>query len=838
MWQKCDFHRHTIPDDGSVGFTFDPVVFLRDCVSDGLDVVAVTDHDRTDHIDAVVEEAPNHGVIVVPGVEISTDRGHVLALAPGPDGTGILEELRNRVPLVDGQADFQRLVGALGEQRVNNCGLFRRSVLLIGAHADQPASILGPNQSRSIHDQVSAAQQLQGLEVAKRENLSGWRAGIKQTDVVMPLLRGSDAHPTVEHKRRWTWMYLPEVTTQWLRHALATSEASVSYSSEPPAEPGFWIKSIQFEGGLYSGRRVEFSPRANAIIGPPSSGKSLIVDAIRYAFDIRCEIDEVRTLIERRLAKCLPVGTTVLVEVESEGGHRELRRIRGGTEVPTSGSAPIVFSQTELQRRSMEPTPSVELLDIHCPEAAGHKQSIARICGEACSAFAEVIALANQARALRLEVDNEQEGLDATRAKYLSLVGDEETAKSLGDLSRIENWRKVMEKRLGEWLQSFEVPAGPELPNVPQLETSLKVSEFVPVSVVPEAFDEYEINVRASAEKLAATIREGSEKQSSRVGALRESVEAGLGDGTDATAEVAKEAEGYRARLSELEQRALELISLEEKITDQLKAMDELIDQASEARMRLRRAREAACTAVNESMPSFFVRLDRDRVTADVDALLSDLRVGTYLHEPSVQAARDSLDRKAFVRAATEHVQFPTSIEDDGDLTTPTVLAERIARRAMDREKHDGIARLAVTWPDDAIEIFQKARDSGDPVSFDSLSEGLKALAIKEISFAASDLPAVTDQPEDAVPTTAVFERLVPTVREQRVSRQFIIASHDANVVVSGDMERVIVLPPDPSDDSLVGTLFDKPIRKSAIALLEGGDRAFRLRRARYGEYE
>lgn len=95
----------------------------------------------------------------------------------------------------------------------------------------------------------------------------------------------------------------------------------------------------------------------------------------------------------------------------------------------------------------------------------------------------------------------------------------------------------------------------------------------------------------------------------------------------------------------------------------------------------------------------------------------------------------------------------------------------------------------------------------------------------------------MTDQPEDAVPTTAIFENLVPTIREQRASRQFIIASHDANVVVSGDMERVIVLPPEASEQPIVGTLFDASIRTSAITLLEGGDRAFELRRRRYGNY-
>ena len=87
------------------------------------------------------------------------------------------------------------------------------------------------------------------------------------------------------------------------------------------------------------------------------------------------------------------------------------------------------------------------------------------------------------------------------------------------------------------------------------------------------------------------------------------------------------------------------------------------------------------------------------------------------------------------------------------------------------------------------------------------------------------------------MPTTTIFENLVPTVREQRSSRQFIIASHDANVVVSGDVERVIVLPPEASEQPIVGTLFDALVRERAITLLEGGDRAFQLRQKRYGDY-
>ena len=337
MWRKCDLHRHTTPDAPGE-FEFDPQNFLLECIRDGLDVVAVTDHDRTDHIDAVMEEAQNHDIIVVPGAEISTDRGHILALAPGGNGRNVLDELCGRVPVTGSTTvDFNRLISVLSEPRVNGEGVFRNHVILIGAHADQPSSILGPNQPPSVEDQVSNAQRLHALEVVNEQTLSTWKKGIKQSDVVMALLRSSDAHPTVEHEVRATWIYLPEVTLQCLRHAFATHEASISHEQDPPPIPEFWIKSIKFEGGQYDGRRIEFSPRANALIGPPSSGKSLIIDAIRYVFDLRCAINDVRSSIERRLEKCLPNGTAVVVELENSGDNKELRRLRGGTTAPETG---------------------------------------------------------------------------------------------------------------------------------------------------------------------------------------------------------------------------------------------------------------------------------------------------------------------------------------------------------------------------------------------------------------------------------------------------------------------------------------------------------------------
>jgi hypothetical protein len=86
------------------------------------------------------------------------------------------------------------------------------------------------------------------------------------------------------------------------------------------------------------------------------------------------------------------------------------------------------------------------------------------------------------------------------------------------------------------------------------------------------------------------------------------------------------------------------------------------------------------------------------------------------------------------------------------------------------------------------------------------------------------------------VPTRSVFESLVPTLRGQRVSRQFIVVSHDANIVVASDIERIWVLQANDDGTPHGGNLFDERVRSAAMEHLEGGSAAFRLRAARYAQ--
>ena len=221
----------------------------------------------------------------------------------------------------------------------------------------------------------------------------------------------------------------------------------------------------------------------------------------------------------------------------------------------------------------------------------------------------------------------------------------------------------------------------------PQLQTALSVSDYVPSDAIPKAIEKYRIGVSTAADDLVASLRAESATRSPKVEALRGGIQAKLGGDQDVSPELATEAEGYRTRLSTLEQQATDLAALDQEINDDLNALDILIDKAAASWADLRKARQITCATVNKSMQSFFVRLTPQNLTEDIDRLLDELKTGTRLHESSMQEIRDALDRQYFVRAAIEYLQFPAQGAEQDELDGVTANMRRIAQESVDRTK-------------------------------------------------------------------------------------------------------------------------------------------------------
>jgi predicted metal-dependent phosphoesterase TrpH len=91
---RIDLHTHSSVSDG----TDTPEELVRQAAAVGLDVVALTDHDTFDGLDAAAEEGERIGIRVVRGVELSCSRGgssvHLLGYGADPGHPELAEELR------------------------------------------------------------------------------------------------------------------------------------------------------------------------------------------------------------------------------------------------------------------------------------------------------------------------------------------------------------------------------------------------------------------------------------------------------------------------------------------------------------------------------------------------------------------------------------------------------------------------------------------------------------------------------------------------------------------------------------------------------------------------
>ncbi len=142
--------------------------------------------------------------------------------------------------------------------------------------------------------------------------------------------------------------------------------------------------------------------------------------------------------------------------------------------------------------------------------------------------------------------------------------------------------------------------------------------------------------------------------------------------------------------------------------------------------------------------------------------------------------------------------------------------------------------------------------------SLQQMSPGKKSLVLLEliISLANSKYPILIDQPEDDLDNRSIFNELIPYIKEKKKERQFIIVTHNANVVLGGDAEEVIVANQDgdnspneksrfeylsgsiennmPIDENSNGILKKSGIQQHICDVLEGGKVAFELRTKKY----
>lgn len=121
----------------------------------------------------------------------------------------------------------------------------------------------------------------------------------------------------------------------------------------------------------------------------------------------------------------------------------------------------------------------------------------------------------------------------------------------------------------------------------------------------------------------------------------------------------------------------------------------------------------------------------------------------------------------------------------------------------------------------------------------DDLSTGQQCTAVLHLLLLDNQDPLILDQPEDNLDNAFIAERIVSELRRAKLVRQFLFATHNANIPVFGDAEWIGVLSVDDNKGRILpeqqGAIDVPAIQQLSAEILEGGKSAFNQRREKYG---
>ncbi|HUW15383.1 MAG TPA: hypothetical protein VM537_37075, partial [Anaerolineae bacterium] len=280
-----------------------------------------------------------------------------------------------------------------------------------------------------------------------------------------------------------------------------------------------------------------------------------------------------------------------------------------------------------------------------------------------------------------------------------------------------------------------------------------------------------------------------------------------------------------RAELQVVEKRRCDAAR---KLEEQQQQRRRLINDLVDLRDRRYQLRQNVAERLNQQLsPMIRVHVEQCGATDEYRALLSEamrnsgLRYTSLVGKAVTQIPPDDLAtivRDDDVDSLTEHL----GVERDRAMKFIAQLRDhRMLNEIETVELHDR--------PTIELKDGDRYKDST------TLSTGQKCTAILPILLLESEAPLLIDQPEDNLDNAFVYDTVVQSILEVKPKRQLIFVTHNPNIPVLGEAERVLVMVSDGASATVSAAGTVDEVRDHVERILEGGREAFMRRMQRYG---
>ena len=810
--------------------------------------------------------ASGTSLTVLPGVEITTHQGHILALFDHDVPASRIEDLLVTVGIA--REDFGRLDVAtdLGIVEVAD-HIAKAGGVAIAAHIDASRGFMQMINSGPERKRAYAAPNLWAIEIidASLRDMyqSGTRPGYPRQ---MPCIQSSDSWAAgADHHQldgmayRYSLLKMDERSLSGLKMALIDADIRVRLSTDEDVVPSSAILGMWVSGGFLSGQELRFSEHVNCLIGDTGSGKSVAIELIRFALDHQTNTPKIREEIDSLLKWQLGNTGTVHVLIATAGSHYLVERTWGKTierplvrRMTDAGLLPVEnadmsllfpvkgFSQSEIIEFAREPESRLSLID----------DLIDRSTEQAAIASLKT-NLRRNASAILTEHSKRKDILRQLEART-SLV------ETVANIDSVLNDPRILTQQL--WYQEENL-----LRDIWDNVTNLKndITNDMPVLSIDQAWfgestslpnNDLLDSIERTVDRLVEHLVRVRDDLLSEVSISLEDIRQLRRQWKQRFDEAERQ---YQKLLTEIDSEGIGLQALSEQrkqVNEKIKALDVLQNDLDN------RLLPGLCSLENEREELLdALQCNRRSITRKRELkaleLTGTLRRGVRLRvhgrantERFAQAvaavAQGSyLQKEDFSRIVAE--SHPVSLvkgllaERFDDLASATEMErgkfERLHATVVERERVQQLYEVQLTDVDDVIDVDLKL-STGEYRPLEKLSHGQKCMVVLMVALAEGDFPLLVDQPEDALHAPGIEDGIVRILRSDRGVRQCLFATRNANILVSADAEQIIALEADADNGVVAGTgsLDRFSHRQLVIYHVEGGAEAFERRKTMY----
>lgn len=617
------------------------------------------------------------------------------------------------------------------------------------------------------------------------------------------------------------------------------------------------IRRVQVIGGFLDGTDLELSDGLNCVIGARGTGKTTALELIRFALDAlpSFQNDPERRRLESLIAKNLQGGRVELTIETKEGMTYRVSRSVGESPIvlTTTGKATQIslkeanlfqadiYSQNEVEGIADRPASQLGLLD------AFEAERVAAINGHLNQLIRDLDTSAGMLEPMRLKIAALEEELAALPSLNEALknmasaggdnaetINEAHACKALRDREQralegtaefLRGYTERLEEMQGQVgarvAVLFSRDVGSSGPNAGLVEM-MKESLLTCAGRIDASLDEARRHVDEALQYLdesAQQLQMAHNEQELEFRKLIEQHQAAQGQAAERS-RLEKARNELLAKQHNRDDLANQLKSLQAKRQTMLQQLSVLRDERFEIRRQVAQRISAALRdVVRVSVTQHGSPAAYQEVLA---AALKNAKVKSGIVVPKLVNA-------FWPERLIELVRL-------GDTATMVAEAELSAEQAA--KVVDALANSPVLHELETVELADLPRielnEKGEYKESACLSTGQKCTTILPILLLESERPLLIDQPEDNLDNRFVFEGIVGSLRSVKQRRQLIFVTHNPNIPVLGDAERVFVLESNGSRACVAKCGSVDDCKEEIVTLLEGGEEAFRQRQSRY----